>query len=367
MITFTPTEEQGMLVDAIRRYAENQLRKVAHDADEASEVSDDILAKGWELGLLPGLIPEEYGGYADGPGAVTAALALEELAWGDLSIALKLWTPALFALPILISGTDPQKKTYLPAFCDVECPPATAALIEPRVTFDPWRPATTATRCDDGTVMLEGEKTYVPLADTAERMIVYATDSQTGKVDGYIVERGMAGLEIGERNKLMGIRALPTFALKLAGVRVPEANRLGGEAGTNYAAILNRSRIALGALAVGIARAAFEYARDYAKERVQFGAPIATKQAIAFRLADVAIEIDGARLMVWEAAWHADQGHDLTQPATLVKRYAAKMALFATDSGVQVLGGHGYIREHPVERWLRNARGLVTFDGLAIL
>jgi alkylation response protein AidB-like acyl-CoA dehydrogenase len=319
------------------------------------------------LGLLPGLIPEQYGGYAEGPGAVTAALALEEAAWGDLSITLKLWTPALFALPVLISGTEEQKKAHLPLFCDAERPLATAALIEPRVTFDPWRPSTTATRCGDGSILLEGEKTYVPLAAEAERMIVYATDSQTGKVDGYIVERSTSGLEIGERNKLMGIRALPTYSLKLTGARVPEANRLGGDAGTNYAKILNRGRIALGALAVGVARAAFEYARDYAKERVQFGVPIGTKQAIAFRLADVAIEIDGARLMVWEAAWNADQDSDLTQAAALLKQYLSKTALFATDSGVQVLGGHGYIREHPVERWLRNARGLATFDGLAIL
>jgi alkylation response protein AidB-like acyl-CoA dehydrogenase len=118
---------------------------------------------------------------------------------------------------------------------------------------------------------------------------------------------------------------------------------------------------------VGVARASFEYARDYAKQRVQFGAPVATKQAVAFRLADTAIEIDSARLLTWEAAWKADHGHDITREAAVLKQYIAKMALFATDSGVQVLGGHGYIRENPVERWLRNARGFVTFDGLAMV
>lgn len=366
MITFTPTEAQQMLVESIHRYADNHLRKVAHDADEASEVSDEVLDKGWELGLLPGLIPEQYGGYAEGPGAVTGALALEELAWGDLPVTLKLWTPALFALPILFSGTEEQKKHYLPAFCDMERPLATAALIEPSVAFDPWRPRTVATRCN-GHYELSGEKTYVPLAADAERMIVYASDSETGKVDGYVVEKGTAGLEVGERNLLMGVRALPTYFVRLSNVAVDAANRVGGDGGTDFATILNRGRIALGALAVGVARAAFEYSRDYAKERVQFGVPIASKQAVAFRLADVAVEVDAARLLVWEAAWLADQGRDLTQTSALVRSYMNKTAMFATDSGVQVLGGHGYIREHPVERWLRNARGFATFDGLALI
>lgn len=367
MIEFTPTEEQQMLIDAIKRYAENDLRKVAHEADEQADVPENVVNKGWELGILPGLIPEAYGGYADSPGVVTGVLALEELAWGDLSIALKMWSPSLFALPILISGTEDQKQEYLPAFCDVDRPIMTAALTEPSVKFDPWRSATTATRNNDS-VVLEGEKTYVPLAADAERLIVYASDSETGKVDGYIVEKGAEGLEVGERNQLMGIHALPTYPVTLSGVTVSADKRVGGEGGTDFAAILNRSRIALGAMAVGVSRASFEYARDYAKERVQFGVPIATKQAVAFRLADVAIEIDAARLLVWEAAWQADQGsEDLTQASTLVKHQITKMSMFATDSGVQVLGGHGYIREHPVERWLRNARGFDVFDGLAMV
>lgn len=366
MIAFTPTDEQKMLVDAIRRYAENQVRKAAHEADEESDTPAPVIAKGWELGVLPGLIPEQYGGYADGPGAVTGALALEELAWGDAPIAMNVWTPANFALAVLLCGTEEQKNQYLPPFCDADRPVATAALIEPSVTFDPWRPHTTATRLN-GSVTLNGEKTYVPLAGEAERMIVYAADSETGKVDGYIVEKDTTGLSIGDRNKLMGIRALPTYRVTLSDVTVPTENRLGGDEGTRYATILNRSRIALCALAVGTARASFEYARDYAKERVQFGVPIATKQAVAFRLADVAIEVDAARLMLWEAAWKADQGEDLTHDVTVLKQYTDKMAIFVTDSGVQVLGGHGYIREHPVERWLRNARGFTTFDGLALV
>ena len=366
MFSFTPTDEQQMLLDAIHRYAANDIREIAHEADEANETPDSVIKKGWELGILPGLIPEEYGGYADDQPVMTGVLALEELAWGDLAIALKLWTPSLFALPVLISGTEEQKQAYLPLFCDVDMPIATAALIEPSVTFDPWHPATTATPGSGGYV-LDGVKSYVPLAADAEHLIVYATSPESGQVDGYIIKRGTDGVEVGARDKLLGIHALPTYRVTLSGAKVGTDARLGGDQGTDYATILSRSRIALGALATGVMRASSEYAREYAKQRVQFGVPIATKQAIAFRLADVAIEVDAVRLLTWEAAWHADQGHPLVQTATILKQYVSDMSMFATDSGVQVLGGYGYIREYPVERWLRNARGFVTFDGLAMV
>lgn len=366
MIEFTPTDEQQMLLDSIQRYAEGQVRKTAHDADEAGETPVEVISRGWELGLLPGLIPEAYGGYADDQPAVTGVLALEELAWGDLAAALELWTPALFALGVLHAGTEAQKQAYLPAFCDMDRPLATAALVEPAVLFDPWRPATTATRSGER-VTLAGEKAYVPLAADAERLIVYAADSETGRVDGYIVERGADGLTVGEREKLMGVHALPLYRVSLADVAVSAENRLGGEDGTDFAAVLNRSRIALGALATGVARAAMEYARDYARERVQFGVPIATKQAVAFRIANMAIEVDALRVLVWETAWQADQGKLTTAAATQLRHYAKNVALQVADESVQTLGGYGYIREYPAERWLRNARGIATFDGLALV
>nr|MBN1229725.1 acyl-CoA dehydrogenase family protein [Anaerolineae bacterium] len=366
MISCTPTQEQQMLVDTVRRFANVDIRKIAHDADEEKKVPADVISRGWELGLLPGLIPESYGGYADEQPTITGVLALEELAWGDLSVALEIWTPALFALPVLCCGTDSQKQTYLPLFVDADRPIMTAGLIEPSITFDPWRPETTATATGEG-YTLNGQKAYVPLAVDAQKFIIYAKDSESGKVDGYIVEKGAAGITIGEREKLMGIQALPTYSVGLSGVHIPLENRLGGETGTDFDAILSRSRIALGALAVGVARAALEYARDYAKERVQFRVPIATKQAIAFKIADMAIEVDAARMLVWEAAWRVDKGMPFKHEATLVKHYTSKMSLFVADSGVQTLGGYGYIREYPSERYLRNARGFSTFDGLAIV
>lgn len=365
MLSFTPNDEQRMVIDAVRRYAEQDLRKVAHDADEASELPANVVEKGWGLGLLPGNIPDAYGGYGE-HSVLTGVLAAEEMAWGDLSAALHVMSPGLVAIPLLLAGTDEQREKMLPAFCDVKFPRATAALIEPAINFDVNRPATTAT-ADNGSYKLNGIKAYVPLATEADTILVYATDTETGKVDGYFVERAADGLEIGDSEKLMGIRALDCYRVTLNDCTVGADCKLGGEEGADYTRLLTHSRVALAALAVGVGRAAFEYARDYAKERIQFGVPIATKQAIAFLLADMAIEVDAARLMAWEAAWLIDQGQDATKQALLAKRYADEMALFVTDSAVQVLGGHGYIREHPVERWLRNGRGFAMFDGLAVV
>jgi alkylation response protein AidB-like acyl-CoA dehydrogenase len=165
----------------------------------------------------------------------------------------------------------------------------------------------------------------------------------------------------------MGVRALPLAELALDGVTLPADARLGGPDGPDLRSLVARGRVGLAALGIGVARAAFELARDYAKERHAFGAPIATKQAIAFKLADMAIEIDAMRLLAWEAAWKLDSGQPATREAALVKHYASQSALGIADNALQVLGGHGYIREHPVELWLRNARGFATFDGLAVV
>ncbi len=174
-------------------------------------------------------------------------------------------------------------------------------------------------------------------------------------------------MDIIEREKNMGIKALATYELSLKDCRVPKSNRLGGEGGCDFVRVLNCSRVALSAMAVGVARGAFEYARDYARERSAFGEPIASRQTIAFMLAEMAIEIDATRLMTWEAAWKLDRGEDATKEASLLKSYADDMVLTVTDRAVQILGGHGYIRDHPVELWLRNGRGFATFSGMAIV
>lgn len=366
MISFTPTDEQQMLVDTVRRYSENEVRPIAHDADESGCIPESVLNTGWEIGILPGSIPESMGGFGESYSALTGVLAYEELAYGDLALALRLTVPALMAIPLVLDGTDEQRDQLLPLFLDETPPLVTAAWSEPGLAFDPTAPRTTATP-DDGHFILTGQKIYVPLAEDAESILVYAWNPDAGQVDAFLVPGKADGLSIGPRDKLMGLRALPTYPVTLEHVQVNQDCRLGGTQGANSGRLIAHSRVAIASMAVGLMRGALDYAVNYAREREQFGAPIATKQAIAFMLADCAIEVDAARLMVWEAAWKLDQGLDATAEAYLAKQYADKAALMVTDSAVQTLGGHGYIREHPVERWLRNARGLTTFDALAMV
>ncbi|MEW6286322.1 MAG: acyl-CoA dehydrogenase family protein [Chloroflexota bacterium] len=365
MYSFDPTEEQQMLVDAVRKYAANDLRPAARDAEESGEMPRKLISKGWELGLLQASIPEAYGGFGE-RSAVTGVLAVEEMAFGDLAGTLAVMTPSLFATPILLAGSEEQKKEYLPKVIEGDWAPYTAAFIEYAFDFDPLALRTTAALAGDEYV-LNGEKAFVPFAKDAEAMIVYA--SLEGKTQGFIVPKDAAGLTIGdEREKLMSLNALPMYRVKLDNVKVPAANRLGGASGMDFEPVLASMRLAAASAAVGVANAAFEYSKNYAKEREAFGVKIAQKQAIAFMLAEMRTEIEASRLLTWEAAWKLDAGKDdAFTEAYLAYMGAADMAMMVTDRAVQILGGHGYIREHPVEMWMRNGRGFATFTGLAIV
>jgi alkylation response protein AidB-like acyl-CoA dehydrogenase len=362
MYSFDMTSEQKMLVETVRRFAEKNLRSAYREAEESKFVPQDVVQMGWEIGLLPGAIDAQYGGYGE-YSALTSALYLEELAWGDLGVTLHLLTPNLFAIPIAQFGNDKQKEEYLARFCDEEFAKATAALIEPVVQFDPAELQTTAVKEGDNFV-INGKKTYVPLARDATVFLVYAQEN--GVTQAFIVPADTPGIKIGRRVKPMGVQALELYEMEFENVAVPKANRLGGLKGIRIQKLLTLSRITLAALAVGVARAAYDYALHYAKDRQAFGEPIAHRQSIAFMLANMRIEIEGARLMVWEAAYKFDADEDASRAAYLAKSYADKMVLEVTDSAVQVLGGHGYVREHPVELWLRNGRGFVTMDGNVI-
>jgi acyl-CoA dehydrogenase len=363
MYSFEPTEEQKMLIEATLKFAMKDMREAAHQADETGQLPKALIDKGWELGLLQASIPEKYGGFGE-RSAVTMVLATEELACGDLAAAMSILAPGLFALPILLVGSEEQKQAYLPAFCEGSYLPASAALIEMRHDFRTDALRTTASK-QAGHWVLNGEKGYVPLAAQAEYLLVYA--ALDGQTQGFIVRKDALGLSIEAREQNMGIRALPTYAVKLSNCKVTLADRLGGEGGHDFAPIINASRTALAAMAVGVSRGAYEYALQYAKEREAFGEPIAHRQSIAFMLAEMATEIEATRLMAWEAAWLLDQGQDATRQAYLAKITADDVALKCTDRAVQILGGHGYIRDHPVEMWLRNARGFPTFEGMAII
>ena len=308
--------------------------------------------------------PESLGGNGDTRLATTGAIIAEELAYGDLAIAAHVLAPRLLAFPVLEMGTDEQRQRHLKRFTGASFAAASAALMEPRWDFDPAA-MTTVARRDGNSFILDGTKCMVALAAASDTLLVWAASANYDRVDGFLVARDAPGLKVREREKNMGLKALETFAVELNGCRVGTEAHLGGEGGADFKRAMSQSRVAMAAMGVGVAHAAFDYARDYAKERKAFGVPIATKQAVAFMLADMAIEIDAARLLVWEAAWHLDRGEDAHKESYLARNYVAASALKVTDNAVQVLGGHGYIREHPVEMWLRNARGFSALEGLA--
>ena len=269
-------------------------------------------------------------------------------------------SPQLVTYPVMTLGTDEQKQQILSSYIGPDFTAGTAALMEPRFGFDVNELATTAEQ-QNGDFVINGTKCFVPLAADAAQILVYA---RTGNdLSAFLVPHGTPGLNITEREKNMGLQAVATYELSLDDCRVPASSQLQGD----LQPVLNRSRIALATMAVGVAKAAYEYAREYAKERKAFGVAIAQKQAIAFMLAEMAMEIDAARLLAWEAAWKIDAGEDATRVSCLAKNYAADMVLKVTDNALQTLGGHGYIRDHPVELWLRNGRGFSTFEGLAMI
>jgi len=367
MVEFNLDEDQKQIQDMMNKFADNELRTIARDCDENAELPEEIMEKAWELGFCPSMIPEKYGGYEMGRSAVNSAIMVEELAWGDVSLTLGTLSPLLMMIPILEFGTEEQKEEWLPKFCNEKFFSATGALMEPRITFDPIKLHTTVDM-DGDQVILNGTKCMVPLAQQAEHILVYASKDKgagAASVEGIIVDKDTPGLTIGEREKNMGLNPLPLFPLTFKDCAVPKSRRLGDDQGIDYMRLLNLSRANLCAMAVGVARASYEYARDYAKERIAFGDPIASRQAVAFMLAEAAMEVAGMRMLVWRAAWRLDQNEDATREATLAKMYCAEQTMKIVDYGVQILGGHGYIREHPVEMYFRNGRGFAAMEGLA--
>jgi acyl-CoA dehydrogenase len=363
MYSFEPTDEQKMVVSAAKKLAQKEFRTRMHDADEKSTPAPEWMQAGWELSLLPASIPEEYGGFGE-HSALTWVLAAEELAYGDLSATLSLAAPNLIALPVLLCGTTEQKQTLLPQFCTESYVCGSAALMEPRFGFDPYAPQTTAVK-KDGKYILSGTKCNVPFAAESEWLMVYA--SLEGQCQGFLVSRHAPGLKVGEREPNMGMNAFPMYAIELQECAIPASQRLGGDAGCNFPLLLNSSRVALSAMALGVSRAAYEFAVDYTKNRKAFGEAIAQRQSIAFTLAEMITEIEAARMLVWEAAWCLDHGQDATREAYLAMNYISDISLMITDRAVQFLGGYGYIRDYPVELWLRNARGFAVMEGIAIV
>ncbi len=370
MISFGPTEEQELVVTAMRTFAQEVLRPAARAADEAEALPEDVVQQAWELGFVATQIPEAHGGGGEPRSPVTSALVLEALAFGDPALALAVAHPAAFAFAVLDQGSEEQKRAYLPLFCGERFHAAALALAEPVPAFDPRALRTSAEPKGDAFV-LSGTKTFVPLADRASHFLVVARSTAAvgegmAALDAFLVPRDAAGLRIApERN--LGLRALPTGTLALDRVEVPGAARLGGEAGSDVRRLLAASRAGTAALLVGLSSAVMEYAIPYAKERRAFGEFIAQKQAIAFLLSSMRVETDAMRWLTWKAASQLERGQDATRAAQFARNYAAEQAMKIADDGLQVLGGHGFIREHPVELWYRSARTLTVLEGAATL
>ncbi|MFD7219518.1 acyl-CoA dehydrogenase family protein [Streptomyces sp. NPDC059892] len=354
------TDEQRAVVQLCRDFARNEIRPRAREVDEADVVTPvDIWRKAAQVGITDFMLPTEVGGggFTD---VFTQCLVQEELCFGDPGIGNLVCSNGFFADPLLELGTDDQKKRWLGPLVGPEAPMTALATTEPGSGSDAASIKTVARRVDGGYV-LSGQKAWISNAGAARSYVVFAkTDpaQRSRGITAFLVDADTDGLTVGEPMRKMGQRAIVCRELFFSDAFVPEENRLGAE-GQGFHGLMRTfdiSRVILGAASVGAARAAYEYARDYARTRVQFDRPIIEHQAVAFRLADMANRIEGARLLVLRAARAVDAGADVTGLAAMAKLTASETAMFCTWAAVQTLGGWGYSREYPVEQWMRDAK-----------
>jgi hypothetical protein len=359
----TPTEDEQMLVDVVAELATEVVRPAAADADVACATPDEVLRAANEIGLPLLGVPEALGGISEERAVMAATLVAEALAKGDLGIAVSVLAPGAVATAIATWGTDEQQQTYLPAFTGsdkgTDVAAAALALTEPRPLFDALAPATIARR-DGDDLVIDGVKSMVPRGADAELFVVGARlDSANVLV---IVESGTTGLSV-EADPAMGVRAASLTTLTLDGVRVPAANLLGSDDGTTYAECVRLSRLAWCALSVGVGQAVLDYVTPYVKEREAFGEPVAHRQSVAFMVANIAIELQAMRLLTWKAAARAGAGKDVAREVALARKLCADKGMQIGLDGVQLLGGHGFVKEHPVERWYRDLRAISIMEG----
>jgi len=361
VISFQMTDEQEVVREAMHDFAAQVVRPLAREADESERVPEGLLEKVHELGLVATQLPESCGGGGEPRSPLTNAIVLEELAWGDVALALAALAPTAFAFAIADQGSPAQQRAYLPAFGGSAAQLAALALLEPGPLFDPALPRSVAEPKGERGFVLSGAKSLVPWAHRASHFLVVARHD--GGRDAFIVPREGEGVSLGPPEHHLGLRALPTATVSFERVEVPAEARLGGPSGCDVQRLVDAARIALAAVQVGLSRAVLEYALPYARERRAFGQAIAQKQAIAFRLADMHVETEAQRWLVWQAASRLERGLPATRAAHHARVYAAQHAMSIADQGVQVLGGHGFIREHPVEMWYRHARTLSVLEG----
>ncbi|GAA4392117.1 acyl-CoA dehydrogenase family protein [Tsukamurella soli] len=363
----TPDDDQKMIVSTIKDFAAEIIRPAAHDADEAAKAPESLVARAAELGITLINIPEELEGAGSDRGVVTNALVAEALAYGDMGLALPILAPSGVAVTLAQFGSDGQQRTYLPEFAGEKVPQSSVVLAEPGALFNPFTLSTKATRTAGGYI-LNGVKALVPDAGSAELFIVGA--DLDGKPALFIVESGSEGVVV-EGDPSMGLRAAALGRLNLNTVKVPDAALLGevdkDTAARNYTDVVRLARLGWAALALGTSRAVLDYVIPYVKEREAFGEPIAYRQAVAFSVADMATEVDGLELLVWRGASRAEQGLSFGREAALARKFATDKGMRIGLDGVQLLGGHGYTKEHPVERWYRDLRAVGVAEGIVVL
>jgi alkylation response protein AidB-like acyl-CoA dehydrogenase len=360
VIAFTLTDEQRELQALAHEFAERELRPIAANCDRSDTFPLQLLPKAAALGLTSYAIPREFGG--GGVDAVTAAIIAEELSWGCAGLAATLGATMFLVRPLLRYGTEEQQRRYLPRLASEDGCLAAIAFTEPQAGSDVQAITATATREGDAYV-LSGEKCYITNGGIAAISIVFA--KVDGAVTALLVERDDPGVAAGRKETKLGLRASYTGSLVLDGAQVP-ADRLLGEEGQGFLIAMDffeASRPQVAASAVGIARAAYEYAAEYARERHAFGKPLIEKQGVSFKLADMAMEIEAARLLVWRACSAVDEGEDAGLLGSYAKAFAADAAMRATTEAVQVLGGAGIMDDHPVEKWFRDAKVMQIVEG----
>nr|WP_304197648.1 acyl-CoA dehydrogenase family protein [Phascolarctobacterium succinatutens] len=365
MMDFALNEEHLELQEMVREFVEKEITPYAAEMDEQNHMRDGLIDKANEMGLLNVIVPEEL----DGPGldSIAVATIYEELGKGCAGVATSLAANSLATVPVLLAGTDEQKKMY----CDIlnNGGLAAFALTEPGAGSDAGGVSTRAVHNkEEGTYTLNGTKMFITNGGLAEIFLVFANTRKTGGIRGltaFIVPKDTPGFSVGKKENKMGIRPSNTTELVLQDVVIPESYRVGRE-GEGFRIAMNTldsARPFVGAVSVGIAQAALDCAVKYAKERRQFGQPIASFQMVQGMLADMAMKVETARLMVQKACWMRDQGMEFSKEAAMAKCYAADVAMQVTTDAVQVMGGYGYTKEYPVEKMMRDAKIMQIYEG----
>lgn len=361
LFDLTLTDDQRLTRETMQRFAESELRKLARQTDETRTVPRDLLQKAHELGITALAVPEEHGGAGSERSPVSNVLVAEDLGKGDLGLALAILAPLGFVNALIDYGTAAQQASHLPAYAAENFKAAAVAISEPRVTFDVHQPQTTAKQEGDGYI-LNGTKSMVPLVALAEQFLVIAELEGAGP-QAFIVDAGTAGLRA-EEDRYMGLAGLGLGNLHLENVRVSANARLGeGENSFDYRRFVTLNRLGVCAAALGTAQAVLDHTSQYVNERYAFGEPISHRQSVAFMVANIAIELESMRLLVWRAAARVEHGLDAQRNAHLAYVNCAERMMQIGTDGLQLLGGHGFIRDNMEELWYRALRSVAILEG----